>query len=183
MNNKTADITANKQRGRPFKPGQSGNLKGRPPGTAYIGLLEEAIHEVETEKKKSFFKRVIERAYISDSVMIAVLRKFISDKTYTQVEEIQDRDKIMSEAGETLKKKLDIISKRYVEVEDMEETGKGNIKPEKIPDEVPDKVSDEIPQKVRIEKATGTVVIKDPGPDKSITIKGKYGKFDSIRIK
>lgn len=41
-----ADITANKQRGRPFRPGQSGNLGGRPVGArnrfgrAFLEALE-----------------------------------------------------------------------------------------------------------------------------------------------
>ena len=120
MDNEKPDITGEKldirdSKGR-FMEGAKGNPQGRPKGTGYIKLLEQAIHEVEKEKQKSFFRRVIERAYISDSVMIAVLKKFIPDKQHTQIEEVGDMDAIMSKAGETLKKKLNDIRKRLDEV-------------------------------------------------------------------
>jgi len=72
-----------------YKPGQSGNPKGRPKGSTYMAELNKAIKEVEKEKKKSFFKKVIERAYISDSVLIAVLRKFIPDKLKQEFEGLE----------------------------------------------------------------------------------------------
>lgn len=72
-----------------FKPGESPNPKGRPKGSSYMAELNKAIKEVEAEKKKSFFKRVVERAYISDSVLIAILKKFIPDKLRQEFEGLE----------------------------------------------------------------------------------------------
>lgn len=172
MNDKSADITAKKQQiGKPFKPGQSGNPKGRPPGTAYIKLLEKAIHEVEEEKGKSLWKRLIERAFVNDAVLIAVIKKFIPDKTHAEIEIPEDMDARMSEAGETLKKKLNDISERFkkfkeTDMPDREESNKGT------------------PQKTRIKKGTLSVVEKKPDKNKEITVsKGMgYKNFDKVVI-
>lgn len=72
-----------------FKEGNPGG-PGRPKGSAYMDELKQAIKEVEKEKKKSLFKRVIERAYISDSVMIAVLKKFVPDKVKQELEGLSE---------------------------------------------------------------------------------------------
>ena len=54
----TAEITVPKQRGRPFKPGQSGNLAGRPRGSRNkTTLAAEALLEGEAETLNSCLHR------------------------------------------------------------------------------------------------------------------------------
>ena len=70
-----------------FKPGQSGNPDGRPKGSKnYLTLLEEAIKKYETETGKKLFDRLIQRAFINDTVLLNVIKKFIPDKTSSEIE-------------------------------------------------------------------------------------------------
>jgi len=86
MEDELADKTAEKPRGRPFELGNSANPDGRPKGSKnYLTLLEDAIKDYETEKGKKLFKRLIERAFINDTVLINVIKKFIPDKTHTEI--------------------------------------------------------------------------------------------------
>jgi len=63
---------------------------GRPVGTKnYLTQLEEAIEKYETEKGKKLFDRLIQRAFISDNVLMNVIKKFIPDKQHIQTEEIE----------------------------------------------------------------------------------------------
>ena len=59
--------------------GVSGNPSGRPKGTAELDILKKAIKEVGQRKKLSLYKHAARRAYESDTVLIAVLRKLIAD--------------------------------------------------------------------------------------------------------
>lgn len=81
-----SDKTEEKQKPQLFKPGQSGNPNGRPKGTKnYITQLEEAIKKYETETGKQLFERLIQRAFINDNVLLNVVKKFIPDKTSTEI--------------------------------------------------------------------------------------------------
>lgn len=65
-----------------FVKGQSGNPSGLPKGKKHhysYKRFEEAIKQVEKDKQKEFFVHVIERAYKSDKVLVAVLKKLIPD--------------------------------------------------------------------------------------------------------
>lgn len=74
-----------------FIEGISGNVKGKPPGSKnYLTQLEETLHDYETEKGKILFKRLIERAFIGDQVMLSVVKKFIPDKQHMEAERPED---------------------------------------------------------------------------------------------
>ncbi len=66
-----------------FVKGKSGNPLGR--GRGHIELvaqLKYAIATMEKKKRKSFFARVVERAWVSDKVLIALLKKLVPDLTH-----------------------------------------------------------------------------------------------------
>ena len=87
MEDKNADNTAEKQQiGTPFKKGQSGNPDGRPKGSKnYLTLLEDAIKDYESKTGKKLFDRLIQRAFINDTVLLNVIKKFVPDKTQTEI--------------------------------------------------------------------------------------------------
>ncbi len=61
-------------------------LGGNEKGSKHnITLLEEVISKYETEKGKNLFYRFIERAFVNDKVLIAAMKKFVSDKQHTEV--------------------------------------------------------------------------------------------------
>ena len=69
-------------RGRPFKKGESGNMKGRPKGSRnrLTKELEEALREIEEGQGTTLFKHFAKRAFKNDRVLIAFVKKFIPDK-------------------------------------------------------------------------------------------------------
>jgi len=82
-------VKTEKKQNKPqlFKPGQSGNPDGRPKGTKnYLTLLEEALKDVEDKNGNKLFKRFIERAFTNDKVLVAAMKKFVSDKQHTELE-------------------------------------------------------------------------------------------------
>lgn len=72
-----------------WKPGQSGNPKGRPKGTKERDCMLVAKEEVEEEKKKSIYRHAFERAYEDDRVLIAMLKKLVPDMAYIEAEAAQ----------------------------------------------------------------------------------------------
>ena len=83
----TGEIQVLRDKSGRFLEGTSGNIKGKPSGSKnYLTQLEEALKEYETEKGKTLFKRLIERAFVNDQVMLSVVKKFIPDKMHTEIE-------------------------------------------------------------------------------------------------
>lgn len=68
-----------------WKKGESGNPKGRPRNSE-IEELRRAIRSVERKKKKKLFEQFIERAFKSDAVLVATIKKLVADKTQTEVD-------------------------------------------------------------------------------------------------
>jgi len=89
-----------------FAKGKSANPNGRPKGSKnYSILLEEAIGEAERKKDKKFLDRVMERAYMNDVVMLAVLKKLIPDKSHAKIE-TEFIDKTIDEAEQESERKV-----------------------------------------------------------------------------
>jgi hypothetical protein len=81
-----------------FKEGVSGNPNGRPKGTI-TQAVNQAIEEVETTKSKSLLKHLVERAYVSDKVMIALMNKLIPNVKPKDLEEREDVKFIIQHVG------------------------------------------------------------------------------------
>lgn len=64
----------------PFVKGQTGNPNGRPRAPE-IELVRQAIAETEKEKKKSLWKHLVEQAYVDNTVLTALAKKFVPDLT------------------------------------------------------------------------------------------------------
>jgi len=66
--------------------GKTNNPNGRPrAGEAFVEQLKSALIIVEGVKKKTLMQHAIERAFLEDTVLIALLRKLIPDLTETGV--------------------------------------------------------------------------------------------------
>ena len=85
----------------PFVKGKSGNPGGKPKGTKHsmtvdiFDKLLKAIKETKDNKKiskgKDVFEHFVERAYKSDTVLNALMKKFVPDRTFN-IEDIRGGD-------------------------------------------------------------------------------------------
>ena len=63
-----------------LKKGMTNNRNGRP-RVPEVELVRQAIAETEKEKKKSLWKHLVEQAYVDNSVLTALAKKFVPDLT------------------------------------------------------------------------------------------------------
>jgi len=79
----------NRKVGNPnWRKGISGNPKGRPTN-AEIDLLRQAIEKGAKKYGKTIFEHAVERAFQSDTVLVALLKKFIPDRQFTEGEAVK----------------------------------------------------------------------------------------------
>ena len=62
-----------------FKPGNCANPNGRP-RKPEIEMFRLAIEQVEKEKGTSLLVHAVQRAYVEDTVLVALLKKILPDK-------------------------------------------------------------------------------------------------------
>lgn len=74
-----------------WKPGQSGNPSGRPK-SKITTALENAIREAEVRNNKSLLEHFVERAYVDDTVLIALMRKILPDVKYVAADVHSQKD-------------------------------------------------------------------------------------------
>jgi hypothetical protein len=67
----SADNTVQKQRGRPFQSGQSGNPNGRPKGSR--NKVTQAVEVLIHDQSEALIEKAIERALAGDANMLRVL--------------------------------------------------------------------------------------------------------------
>lgn len=109
----------NEQKDRDEKTGRflPGN-PGKPMGSrSHFKQLEEALEREAKQQGKNFYEKLAEWCFRRPSVAIAILKKFIPDKTHAEIEIPEDPESAMAKARESLKKKLNDISKRLGDID------------------------------------------------------------------
>ena len=74
-----------------WKPGQSGNPKGRPKNKASLAL-QEALQAAEKKNNKSLLEHFVQRAYEDDTVLIALMRKILPDVKFVAADVHSQKD-------------------------------------------------------------------------------------------
>ena len=114
---RNGEETENRDEKGRFIKGNPGG-PGRTVGIKDFGILDlvKAIKEVEEEKEMPLYKKFVNKAYVNPTVLIALIKKLIPDKTHTEIEGVGDTGIIILTARESFKKKLDGISERLEDV-------------------------------------------------------------------
>jgi hypothetical protein len=81
----TGEKQARDEKGR-FLEGVSGNPEGKPKGSKnQLTLLEEALIEEAEKSGKTYWQKLAEWCFINPKVAVAILKKFIPDKSSMEV--------------------------------------------------------------------------------------------------
>jgi hypothetical protein len=96
-----------------WSPGESGNPNGRPRNALTLQELATAIRAVEkrkdpTSKKKrsSLIEHFIERAYINDTLLLGLFKKFIPDLSSFDAFIGVCEDRLNEDTAKSIRKKL-----------------------------------------------------------------------------
>lgn len=84
---KTGEKQVRNEKGQ-FVEGVSANPEGRPTGSKNkfsMAKLEKAMEDVEKELNKDIFKRFVEMSFYNPGLMIALMRKFVPDKSSQEI--------------------------------------------------------------------------------------------------
>jgi len=79
-----ADVEKRKRGNPNWEKGTSGNPLGRPKNPE-IQLLRDALEMAKKEKGINLLNNIVLRAYESDTLAIAILRKLIPDMTHNDI--------------------------------------------------------------------------------------------------
>jgi hypothetical protein len=111
-----------------WKPGQSGNLLGRPKNPA-SEQLHNAIVKVQEDQDSHLLEHFVKRTYTNDQVLIAIMKKLVPDHKLIESDSVD---------GSNIQRMLTLPSKaiRYFEKHDIKLEGIC-ILPEKLPDGAP----------------------------------------------
>ena|SRR3990167_7637773 len=93
MNESLKSVKSDKRIKGKFAPGNNCNPSGRP-RKPEIELVRQAIAETEIEKKKGFWKHLIEQCYKDNALLAAVAKKFLPDKIETEIYDRQTAEEL-----------------------------------------------------------------------------------------
>lgn len=91
---------------KPWEKGQSGNPNGRPKNPE-IDELRKALKEATTRNNQSLLASIVERAYRSDTLAVAILKKLMPDMTKQEIEAVGEINIIITNYKDAGKDKAD----------------------------------------------------------------------------
>jgi Family of unknown function (DUF5681) len=86
--------------------GQSGNPNGRPRNALTLDELATAVRAVEKKKKQTLIKHFVERAYVNDTLLLGLFKKFIPDLASFNAFIGACEDRLNVETAKNIRKKL-----------------------------------------------------------------------------
>jgi hypothetical protein len=86
MVEKTDEEDLPESHGKGFRPGVSGNPKGRPKGSGYAEELRTAIRTVEKKEKVKLFTHFVQQAYKNPKVLAVLMDKLVPNKQHTELD-------------------------------------------------------------------------------------------------
>ena len=85
--------------------GVSGNPGGRPKNTEMAALRRALKYSAKKDNKGSLLRHFVERAYVDDRVLIALMKKLLPDMASTTEEQIGDLPKTFAEWIKSIRNK------------------------------------------------------------------------------
>lgn len=86
--------------------GQSGNLNGRPRNALTLEELAIAIRAIGKKNRKTLIQHFVERAYINDTLLLGLMKKFIPDLASFDAFIGISEDRLNKETAKSIRKKL-----------------------------------------------------------------------------